>query len=350
MSNINRTLLNEISLQYHYSVYGYEKFEIEDFLNTEDFTLRQNKATEIVKKILTTHGKQRLSNQVLRLADVEKGIKHLQQELRDHVVHALLSFLLGIYINEKFIPTFNCSQAKPFQWKLAGLLHDVAYPVQIAKDVIKSYSDEINELKKSLCIPAPDIFFQVVSVNIDKLRNRKNSFDLIQDQLDRWELQINAKEEYKKMIESGNVCHGMIGALGILYVIDLLYQKKNPHRKYEPIFRDDPRIDWDQKYFDEDIVPACSAIFVHNLDENCFKKSKINLFKAPLAFLLKLSDVLQEWERPSLKNRNGYDASSFDISIVDGKLILSANIPEKRKKEMRSEIVSCLNATNIKIE
>jgi len=348
--NINRTLLNEISSQYHNNVYGCEESKIEEFLKTQNFGLRQNKATELVKKILTTHGKQRLSNQVLKLADVEKGIKHLQPELRDHVVHALLSFFLGIYINEKFIPTFNCSQVNPFQWKLACLLHDVAYPVQIAKDVIKFYSDEINDLKKSLRIPAPDIFFQVVPINIDKLRNRKNGLDLIQDQLNKWELQINAKEEYNKMIKSGEVCHGMIGALGILYVIDMLYQKKNPQRKNEPTFRDDPRIDWNQKYFDEDIVPACSAIFVHNLDGNCFKKSKVDLFKAPLAFLLKLSDVLQEWERPSLKNLNGYDAESFDIGIVDGKLILSADISEKRKKEMRSEIVACLNARNIQIE
>ena len=314
----------------------------------KDFALRQNRATEIIKKILTRHGKQRLSNHVLRLAEVEEGIKYIQPEYRDHVVHALLSFLTGIYINEKFFPTLNYSQVAPFQWKLAGLLHDVAYPVQIAENVIKFYSDEINKIKRSVGILAPDIFFKVIPVNIHELKNDKDSFDLIQEQLDRWQLQINAKEEYEKRIESGNVCHGIIGALGILYIIDILYEKYNTKREDKRIKISN--IDWNQKYFDEDIVQACSAIYIHNLDGECFKKAKIDPIKAPLAFLLKLSDVLQEWERPSLRNLNGYDAENFEINIVEGKLILNADIPEEDKEKMRKEIASCLNTTNIQIK
>lgn len=350
MSNINVNLLNEISTEYHCSAYGYEKSDIEEFFMEKDFALRQNKATEIIKKILTRHGKQRLSNHVLRLAKVEEGIKYIQPEYRDHVVHALLSFLTGVYINENFFAASNFYKVNPFQWKLAGLLHDVAYPVQIAENVMKFYSDEINAIKRSLGISGSDIFFKVIPVNIHELKNDRDSFDLIQDQLNKWDIQINVRDEFDKIIESGEICHGMIGALGILYVIDLLYQSNNPSRKHEPTFSDDPRIDWNQEYFEQDIVPACAAIFIHNLDGSCFKKTKIDPIKALLAFLLKLSDVLQEWERPSLRNVNGYNAENFDIKIVDGKLILSADIPGEVKEKMKREIVSCLNTKNIQIE
>ena len=101
-----------------------------------EFQERQRLAIKIIEDIITTHGKKNLLRCVTELARVEYNIRELQPWVRDHVVHALLSFILGININEKFLN----SSVDYFQWKLAGLLHDVGYPVQIAKDILKPFT------------------------------------------------------------------------------------------------------------------------------------------------------------------------------------------------------------------
>jgi len=349
MNSINSKLLSEIK-EHQFFDYGCEVKEIRDFLASSlPYLDRQRKAIGIIEYILSQHGKEKLLNQVAELARVEHGIQELQPWVRDHVVHALRSFILGIYLNEYFMSPLN-TKSDCFQWKLVGLLHDVAYPAQIAKDILKPFSEKINEIKRDLNVQAPDVFFRVSPVNLDQLRNRKNSFDLIQSQLDKWGLRIRAKDEYEKMIEAGKMCHGMISGLSVLYVIDLLYQKFNPRREHKNIYQPDSTINWNQKYFIQDIIPACAAIFIHNLDKSRFQRSKINPHKAPLAFLLKLSDLLQEWERPSLENREGYDAGKFDISIIDGNIIFKADIPEERKREIIEELSATLDFSDIRIE
>jgi predicted hydrolase (HD superfamily) len=37
-----------------------------------------------------------------------------------------------------------------FQWELAGMFHDIAYPIDIAKDIMKPYADKINEITRNL--------------------------------------------------------------------------------------------------------------------------------------------------------------------------------------------------------
>ena len=55
--------------------------------------------------------------------------------------------------------------------------------------------------------------------------------------------------------------------------------------------------------------------------EDCFIDARIDPEKAPLAFLLKLSDSLQDWERPSKINSTGLSANLFNIEIRNNKLI-----------------------------
>ena len=131
----------------------------------------------------------------------------------------------------------------------------------------------------------------------------------------------------------------MVSALSVLYVIDLLYQKNNPRRKNLP------NSGWSQDYFENDVVPACTAIFIHNLPIQYFRESKISLEKSPIAFLLRLSDCLQDWELPSYNNKNGFPANLYDINVVNKKLIFSA--PKERKEKIINEIVNSILATDI---
>ena len=342
---INRTILDAIeNVMWDY---GCNEPEIREFLTSRlDFCRRQTKAISIVEKIMVHHGKQKLLRQVVELARVERGIRELEPWVRDHVVHALLSFLLGIHINEDLLKPSGCDVNR-FQWKLSGLFHDVGYPVEVAKDILKPFTDQINKIKRDLGVETRDVFFKVVPVGIDQLTNGASSLDLIQKNLDDWELEIDAKSLYFNMIESGHIDHGIISSLSVLYVIDLMYYKYNPKRKYRDIC-DPPGITWNQSCFENDVVPACSSIFVHNLPRTYFSTVPLNMERAPLAFLLRLSDCLQEWQRPSAGNPRGIPDSEFDIHIAGGSLVFTVDNKVLRDK-IADKIASSLVASDIEV-
>lgn len=325
--------------------YGFAPWNVEDFLTTPtDFLTRQGNAIDIIEGIMTAHGKQELLRHVVQLAKVEHGIGELEPWVRDHVVHALLSFLLGVFLNEHLLKPEGLAVGA-FQWKLAGLFHDVGYPAQVAKDILRPYTDEINSIKRALSVSRPDVFFSVVPVGLDELTNNVNSLDLVQEWLDRWQLRIDARAEYTHMVESGDVCHGMISSLSVLYIIDLMYQKYNPARAYVDI-HDPPSINWNQSYFENDVVPACAAVFVHNLPARCFRSAPIDRTCAPLPFLLRLSDCLQDWDRPSADDPVGASDDAFDIDVTPGRLLFTVTDPDRRQR-IAEEIASSVVAPNV---
>ncbi len=346
MGNINLTLLKET--RSYFIEYSCGGRKLESFLTHRGtFLQRQKEALNIIKKIMTIHRKRGLLSHLDHLAEVEHKIRELQPWVRDHIVHALLSFILGVYLNENFLRALTDNFVDSFQWKLAGLFHDIGYPAQIAKDVLAPFTATINDVKTFIDVPAPDVHFRIVPIGLENLTNPRNSFALIQERLDEWNLQINAKKEYDRMINSGNICHGMISSLALLYLIDLMYHKCNPRRKYSEVYVNGA--DWNQTYFEKDVVSACSAIYIHNLPERCFINAKIDRLKTPVAFLLKLSDCLQTWERPNWNNKKGFSATLFDIEINNSVVIFRAEIPEDEKNKIKANITSCLIASDIQI-
>lgn len=330
---INEKLLP--NWDYYEYYYDCSHESIKDFLmNNHKFIERQSMAITFIGTIMKNHNKQELLTHVSELARIEHGIRELEPWVRDHVVHAMLSYLLGKNIIGRCVDTF--------QWKLAGLFHDVGYPTQIAKDLLKSYADKINEIRNRIGVTTDNLHFTIVLQGLEKLQNSADSFALIQNYLDKWGLKINSRNVYDSYIKDGKICHGMISALCVLHIIDLLYQKNNPHRetlKYSG---------WSQEYFDNDVVPACAAIFIHNLPAQYFRDAKISLKRSPIAYLLKLSDCLQDWERPSKNNRNGFSSSLYDIEINNNKLLFSA--PPERKNKIANEVEGCISSEHIIIK
>ncbi|GAH89139.1 unnamed protein product, partial [marine sediment metagenome] len=186
--DINKTLLRKTE-GYLYK-YGLDQVKIKDFLtNSIPFLKRQKKAINIIDKIMKKHRKSEILPFLAELARVEHGIRELEPWVRDHVVHALLSFLLGIYIKEKFLSYKYNTYNYIFQWKIAGLLHDVGYPIEISKDISKPFTRKINEIKKNLGFSSkdiPDIYCRIIIPALYSLTNNINSFDLIQKRLDEW--------------------------------------------------------------------------------------------------------------------------------------------------------------------
>jgi hypothetical protein len=292
------------------------------------------------------HGKKVLLKPVAQLAEVEYGIRWIDPKVRDHVVHALLSFLLGIFINEHFLKPKE-QPVNSFQWKLAGLFHDVGYPAQIGQDILTRYMGQLNNIKKELSGPEPDFYFKTAPVGLDKLTNGFDSFELIQNCLDRWGLKIDAKDEYANRVKSGTVCHGIISSLSVLSIIDMLYHKHNQNRDYENI-HNPHGINWNQLNFEKDVVPACAAIFVHNLPEQCFQQARLDRKRAPLPYLLRLSDCLQDWERPSAKDLKGRPDNDFDICMQSDRLIFMVADSTQRNR-IKEEITSAILDPDIEI-
>jgi len=345
---INQTLLREIR-PFIYK-YDCEERDVERILDPPNLFERQLYPRHFLKdrragvvdsisSIMEPHGKRHLFEHVSQLRRVEDGMHSMVPYHRDHVLHALLCFLLGIYINEKFIPEFQTERVDPFQWEIAALFHDIGYPIEMAyRAIIGPYFGALKEYA---------IARQPLPSGICELSKGQNSLELIQRQLDKWNLTINAGAQFQDMLRPRSVNHGMVSAITTLKRIDSFYQEKNPSGEYNQILSEDG-VDWNQKYFEQDILPACSAMFVHGLDRACFEKSKIKLSKAPLVFLLKLSDSLQEWDR-SLNRRQNFPSTLFDIEVKHNRLIFSAQIPDRVKTRMWSEIADCLEDPQVEI-
>lgn len=286
------------------------------------FEERQKKSLEIITKILTIHGKENIVTFLAKLAGIEPLIQELQPWVRDHVVHAINTFLLGVYILEKVnFPIFKGARFDyPFMWKLCGPTHDLGYPLEIAQNVKKPFVDEMNQILDSYNSPSPKLGSENYPENMEKLCGDRDANVLIQKRLTEWALGIDVQEYYDWLKRKNKIDHGVISALSQLKVIDALYYKVNPNRQNIDIT--DGKLNFNQKNFDLDIVSASSALFIHNIDINYYGFSNKIIFQlSPLAFLLFLCDTFQEWDRYS-ENRTVYSGEDFDITCNQDEISL----------------------------
>jgi hypothetical protein len=309
---------------------------------------RQTDAIKLIKMMLSKNDKESLTPHIVRLSEIEKSIKELEPWSRDHVVHALNTFLLGIYISKEFLTPRFARDINSFPWKICGLLHDIGYPLQIgAQSLINPFFKTINDLKHEAGSNRPDISVNMNFANLTTLCNNQNSFRLIQACITDWGLQIDAHDEFQRMIAGNKICHGIMSALTVLYVIDFLYDLYNPER-INGYFPGPNNSTFDQYFFDYEVVPACAAIYIHNLPARCFNVQKIDPIQAPLAYLLKLSDTLQEWERPFKDNLWGLNAKHFKVNVENGCLNFFTDLIESKDRILR-DINDTLNPTGITI-
>ena len=344
--NINDTLLDEISD--FSSKYGFQYKGIENFITKANDRIKTDEAVDLIKNIMSEHGKKEFGKHLVDLAQVEFGIREFKPRHRDHVLHSMFTFILGIVINEKLLRHPDV-RVDPFEWKLASLFHDIGYPIQIANSLLKTFAEKTNEIGKTFKSHSKYLDFKIVPEEFEKLSNCEDSFNLIQECIDKWGIQIDVKKEYDCMIDSGNIDHGIISSLAILNMVDLMYQEYNPKRIHKTI--EINGFNFNQKCFDKHVVSACSAIYIHNLPLKCFKNT-ISRNDAPVAFLLRLSDCLQEWDRPSGANRNGSSSDNFNIEFNESDSNLYINLSNGVNNDQITKIkneISCLDCSDVKI-
>lgn len=296
---------------------------------------KYNYITPLIDDFMKQNSKGKLDLHISELYKIEFATKNLTKT-RDHVIHALNTYLLGYYINDKYLD----NKVDKFQWKLAALFHDIGYPIVSSQKIIKRYIQTMGKIENELSIEIFNPVINLVPMNFEKLAIEKNAFNYIQNQICKWDLGVNVQKRYDTMICTDKICHGIIGALTVLHLIDSMYQKHNPERVKE--FKPVEGSDWNQEHFENDVVPACSAIFLHDLKDGAF--DKIDKNKAPLPYLLKLCDELQNWDRPNGEGESE-PSENYGISIEDGKLTFYVE-DETKIKDIKKGI-KCLNDNSI---
>ncbi len=356
--HIIKKVLNDINdpLKNRYHIYtnadDWDLFKIplagnNDEIDKVKFDERQKKSLELIKKILTIHGKQDILKYLANLAIIEPRIQELQPRVRDHVVHAINTFLVGAYILEKVnFPSFKGARFDyPFMWKLCGPTHDLGYPVEIAHNLKKSYVNEMNDFLDEIGSPSPKLEPEIYPKNLEKLCGKLNGNDIIQKKITDWALGIDINNYYDWLKKKNKTDHGIISALSQLKIIEALYYKVNPNRKNKDI--NENNLNFNQKNFDLDIVSASTALFIHNIDLNYYGFSnKISFDLSPLAFLLFLCDTFQEWDRYS-KNRPVYSGEDFDISCKHNEISLF--VPEDIKDKIFAALYQRLSGLLVRV-
>ncbi len=294
--------------------------DIDNFLN------RQRKSIGIIEKILGYHGKEEIVGYLAELAVIEANIQELQPWIRDHVVHAINTFILGAYILGKIkMPSSHGLRLDyPFAWKLCGPTHDLGYPLEIARDIQNPFVNKMNTFLDNIDSPSPKVELGIFPPSLSKLCNQIDSNELIQDRINDWKLGINIDDYYNWLNQKNRTDHGVISAHAQLKLLDAMYHHVNPNREYRDIYKNE--LNFNQQYFSQDIITASSALFIHNIDLSYPGFSnKISFELAPLAFVLLLCDTFQEWDRYT-KNKDVFSGLDFDINCVD--LSIELRVPD----------------------
>ena len=277
----------------------------------------------------------------------------LTPKQRDHYVHSVFVFLIGIAIYEqnsnyrdifkkyalnkrKYPDNYDTNNEEFFyRWGLASLFHDIAYPLEITLEQAKNYATficsypktEDNNLKINLEICNFEEFRKLPIINPDtkykesfmeKYPNYKEEFHtdaieiLSKSITTSFSLNFNdVNDNINKFIDTmreGNfIDHGLYSSVIMLRWYHYLVESTK----------------WNPAYFYYPIVDAASAIFLHNYFERGLMKSfSLEAFSAkvhPIAFLLILCDNLQEWKREFY----GQDNSKNKCPSTDFKLHIS---------------------------
>ena len=295
------------------------------------------------------------SNPFIDLLDVllsyEERASTLIDKQRDHYVHSVNVFLLGLSIyaqNAQYRAAFDAvnldKEHYPFsydtkgeeffyRWGIASLFHDVGYPVEIIGKQLNKFIDfatevdQGNPVKTHLEFDDFSLFNSIAEITprgdftraycqkypvCDSL-DMLNANDLLAHKL---HLSLGvALQEIKTaldgfpqvMAKHGFIDHGYYSAIIVLRWYSYLIQSCG----YKP------------DYFFYPILDSASAILLHNYYKNVmlkppFEKGPLSPREHPIAYLLILCDELQEWNRTPYgildKKRNLAEDASLEIS------------------------------------
>ncbi len=288
----------------------------------------------------------------------EENTGDLIEKQRDHFIHSVNVFLLGLAIysqNKNYREAFKdyvvsshyekyyrideefSNEEFLYRWGVAALFHDIGYPVEIiGKQLKKFINDGVKSISSSYgadtAIDFKDFneFNTIVKIEPDfadnytkqypkaKFLNLFKPTDIMAHKIatDFKEVDVDKVAKHldsfvNVMGENGFIDHGFFSAILVLNSYGYLIQKYSKN----------------QDFFFYPIVDSAAAILLHNYYRNVLQKKPFDLPPlnprlSPLAYLLILCDELQEWNRQpfGINDKKRSHVNDLDIIIDDTRL------------------------------
>ena len=321
------------------------------------------------------------SNTLLKLVnmmkDYEDNTGKLIEKQRDHFIHSVNVFVLGLAIysqNVNYQDVFEeyilespyekyyridgevSSEEFLYRWGIASLFHDIGYPVEIiGKQLAKFVNDgstsisskykvdtavnfkNFNELNTIVKVDPnfPEIYRrdypETNFINLYKPTDIMahqiftdfyvaegvraiDEYDKLSDELNRLISHLDNFTQY--MAENRFIDHGYFSSIFVLNSYAALMQKYYHEQKIEKY-----------AYFFYPVLNSATSILLHNYYRGTLQNPPFNLGKMeprrnPLAFMLILCDELQEWNRRPIgvKDLKKNHVNDIKIDITNSKL------------------------------
>jgi hypothetical protein len=249
----------------------------------------------------------------------------------------------------------------PLVWKLASLLYDIGYPVQILCKQMEKFFKKIETFKRENLPKKNASVILWLASSCSRIRNLRpysalaeqcfrsleilyrgdNAFELLKRRLADFDLRIDLKSYFYGKANEGHVDHGIFSALIALNLIDALYAKHNPKslphlsKRVKEGGRYYKYIDWGRDWFDREVVDAAAVISLHNLVQDpILQHYRIDLDKVPTLYLLTLSDSIQVWRRHSVF-REVYPPNSINLFFTPKEIRCALTIADEEKTAIR---------------
>lgn len=306
-----------------------------------------------------------LTDMIDVMHNYEMNASVLTDKHRDHYVHSVNVFILGIRmyeynstIREAFNDTYGpgtfdtLDQCFLFIWGNAALFHDIGYPIEIAAAQAKRFVRTIvsvggsgKQTKVGLQIdPLASLLFfnnqtwggenDLINILIKGVqRNIKGPSEKISDIISGYP---------QKMFDERYVDHGFFSAIILLRSYAQSMQAAGKSRKR----------------FDLEVVAAASAILMHNMYPYNLAKDgdfgPLKLEDHPVGFLLMLSDILQEWDRKGygVTNRN-FNYPEYSSILIDNDVLRinyiskQSRMSQKFSDDKKREIMDSLDIFSV---
>jgi hypothetical protein len=362
---------------------------IVDFISAKNMSEAKRHAKMAMGKIAEFHGKGGVMGATLTALDNYELFQRysFKKKQRRHFTHLLNVFLLGLYLyhNSEFIRSrilgeiertnvdipinnlnsegsYRYSEGTPFgeflyRWRLASLSHDFGYGVSLSgnkADRIKGYLNDIptaqfDEIGFGRINTVEELYLYR---DIDLLDKLNNAIDILSLR-DYWDYQSNNPQFGKVYYD-----HGIISALIFLR---LMHEEFGRHNEQISQGENGGWIIWDKRLLDGPILQMAVAIAMHNLDQYpeavfySVRQKNIsggirevseldmhiyNINDHPLIGLLKLADLLQEWDKIKVRvpATDPLPKTDMQISFHADKIIAS-DFPENKIMEISLKIL-----------
>ena len=209
---------------------------------------------------------------------------------RDHELHQFQVFLTGLYIIDKYHDLFKAKYKDPeLSWMIAATSHDLAYPLQYYNRWVGNWFKQIFNTPETENMGSFELKSRFIEQSF--LQCLGDLIGLFKKLHFEEELTVNwlAKENniiqffHKQATEKMN--HGVLQALSLIKVFE-----KHADKVAKDV-----------------IIPSALSVLLHHdvwkelKEEQILQKGKFE--KDPLTFLLIFCDCIQEWGRPSMKDR-----------------------------------------------